>query len=63
MKILLEDLNSKVSREDIFKPKIGNRSSNEICIVNGVRAVNFATSKNLIVKSKMFPHCKIHKFT
>jgi hypothetical protein len=30
---------------------------------NGVRAVNFATSKNLIVKSTMFPHRKIHKYT
>jgi hypothetical protein len=25
--------------------------------------VNFATSKNLIVKSMMFPHRNIHKFT
>jgi hypothetical protein len=29
---------------------------------NGVRVVNFATSKNLIVKSTMFPYCNIHKF-
>jgi hypothetical protein len=27
---------------------------------NGVRVVNFATSKNLTVKSTMFPHCNIH---
>jgi hypothetical protein len=25
--------------------------------------VNFATSKNLVVKSTMFPHCNIHKYT
>jgi hypothetical protein len=31
--------------------------------VNGVRVVNFATSKNLTVKSTMFPHRNIHKFT
>jgi hypothetical protein len=30
---------------------------------NGVRVVNFATSKNLTVKSTMFPHRNIHKFT
>jgi len=30
---------------------------------NGVRAVNFATSKNLIVLSTMFPHTIIHKYT
>ena len=30
---------------------------------NGVRIVNFATSKNLFVKSTMFPHRNIHKYT
>ena len=30
---------------------------------NGVRIVNFATSKNLVVKSTMFPHRNIHKYT
>jgi hypothetical protein len=28
-----------------------------------VRVVNFATSKNLVVKSIMFPHRSIHKYT
>jgi hypothetical protein len=35
----------------------------EISNDNGVRVVNFATSKNLTVKSKMFPHHNIHKVT
>jgi hypothetical protein len=30
---------------------------------NGVRVVNFAASKNLTVKSMMFPHHNIHKYT
>jgi hypothetical protein len=30
---------------------------------NGIRVVNFATSKNLRVKSTMFPHRNIHKYT
>ncbi|PNF38231.1 hypothetical protein B7P43_G12379 [Cryptotermes secundus] len=30
---------------------------------NGVRVVNFSTSKNLTVKSTTFPHFNIHKFT
>jgi hypothetical protein len=29
----------------------------------GARIVNFATSKNLVVKSTMFPHRNIHKYT
>jgi hypothetical protein len=63
MKILLGDFNAKVGREDIFKPTIGNVSLHEINNDNGVRVVDFATSKNVIVKSTMFPHHNIHKFT
>jgi hypothetical protein len=29
----------------------------------GVAALNFVTSKNLVVKSTMFPHRRIHKYT
>jgi hypothetical protein len=63
MKILLGDSNAKVGREDIFRPTIGNESWHENSNDNGVRIVNFAASKNLIVKSTMFPHRNIHKFT
>jgi hypothetical protein len=63
MKILLGDFNAKVDREDIFKPKIGNESLHEISNDNGVRVVNFATSKNLTVKSTIFPQCNIQKVT
>jgi hypothetical protein len=63
MKILLVDFNAKVGREDIFKPVIGNESLHEASNDNGVRVVNFATLKNLIVKSTTFPHCDIHKHT
>jgi hypothetical protein len=63
MKILLGDFNAKVGREDIFKPTNGNESSHKISNDNGVRVVNFATSKNLVVKSTMFPHCSILKYT
>jgi hypothetical protein len=52
MKILL-DLNGKGGREDVFKPTVRA----------GVSVVNFATSKNLIVKSTMFSCCNIHKYT
>jgi hypothetical protein len=61
MKILLGDFNPKVDREDIFKLTIGDESLHEISNDNGVRLVNFATSKNLRVESTMFPHCNIHK--
>jgi hypothetical protein len=63
MKTLLGDFNAKVGREDIFKPTIRNECSHEISNDNGVRVVNFATSKNLVVKIIMFPHHSTHKYT
>ena len=63
MKILLGDFNAKVGREDIFKPIIGQESLHQDSNDKGVRIVKFATSKNLVVKSTMFPHRNIHKYT
>jgi len=60
MKIPLGDLNTKLWRKYIFKPIIGNESLHEDSADNNVRIVNFATSKNLVVESTMFPHRNIH---
>jgi hypothetical protein len=62
-KIFIGDFNAKVGREDISKPTIGNESLHEISNDNGIRLVNLATFKNLIVKSTIFPYQDIHKFT
>jgi hypothetical protein len=51
MKILLGDFSAKVGRKDSFKPTIGSESLQEINNDSGVRVVNFATSKNLVVKN------------
>jgi hypothetical protein len=63
MKILLGEFHAKVGKEDIFIPIIGKESLHLISNVNGVGLANFATSKNLRVKSTMFPHRNIHKYT
>jgi len=55
MKILLLVFIAKVGRENIFKSTIGNESLHQHINDNGVRIVTFATSKNLVVKSPMFP--------
>jgi hypothetical protein len=47
----------------MYKPTIRNESLHEISNDNGVRVVNFATSKNLIAKVQMFPHRNVHKCT
>ena len=43
-----------MGRENKFKPTIENESPHQVSNDNGVRTVNFATSKNLVVKSTMF---------
>jgi len=63
MKMLLRDFKAKVGRENIFKPIIVQESLHQDSNDNGVRLVNFTTSKNLAVKSTMFPHRNIHKYT
>jgi hypothetical protein len=45
MKILVGDFIANVGREDIFKQIIGNESLHEADNDNGVRVVNFETSK------------------
>jgi hypothetical protein len=49
-----------LGRDDIFKLRVGNESLLQDSNENGIRILNVATSKDLIVK--MFPHRKIHKY-
>jgi hypothetical protein len=46
---ILVDFNAKLWREVIFKPKLANDSVHRVSNDNGVRIVNTATSKNLVV--------------
>jgi len=55
--------NAKLGREDIFKPTIENQSLHQVGDDNGVRILNFVTSRILVVKSMMFPHRNIHECT
>jgi hypothetical protein len=63
VKVVLGDFNAKIGREEIFRPTVGLESLHDSSNDNGVRAINFATSKNLIVKSTCFKHKDIHKAT
>jgi len=49
--------------ENIFKPTCGNESLHEDSNDNGIRIVNSGASKNLVVKSTMFLHRNIRKYT
>jgi len=55
MKILLGDFNEKWG--------MGNDSLHQHSDDNGMTIFTFATLKNLVVKSTMFPHRNIHKYT
>ena len=63
MKIILGDFIAKVGRENIFKPTNGNESLHQVSNDNGDRKVNFVTLKSLVIKSTIFPHRDIHKYT
>jgi len=63
MIITFGDFNAKVGRKNIFKPTTGNESLHQDSNDNGVRTINFTTSKNLVVKATMFQHQHIHKYT
>jgi len=51
-----------VGGEDIFKPTVGNESLHQDSNDDGIRIVNFVTEKK-VIKSTMFPHRNIHKYT
>ena len=63
MKIVLEDFNAKMGKENILKPTIGNESPHQDSNDNWIRIVNFATSKILVVESTIFLRRNIHKYT
>jgi hypothetical protein len=58
MKILLRNFNAKVCRENFLNPSTGNDNRHETNTDNRLRVVKFATSRNLIVESTIFPIVK-----
>lgn len=63
VKIVLGDFNAKVGREVEYKEIAGRHSLHEISNDNGIRLIDFAKDKHLVVKSTMFPRKNIHKQT
>ena len=63
MKILFGDFNAEVGRKNIVKLTFWNKNLHQDSNDNGIRIINFATSKNLVFKCTMFPHQNIHMYT
>ena len=63
IKIILGDLNAKMGCEVYYRPTIGKYSLHENSNENGKLAIDFATSRNMVVCSTYFEHKDIHKAT
>lgn len=62
-KILLGDFNAQVGNETMYKPTIGGESAHDISNGNGMRLIEYAIAKELIITSTFFPSKLIHKHT
>ncbi|XP_039297987.1 uncharacterized protein LOC120354665 [Nilaparvata lugens] len=63
MKIIVGDFNAKIGKDECYKQYTGKHSLHAESSDNGVRLINFAASKNLVVGSTMFQRKDIHKAT
>jgi hypothetical protein len=50
-------------QEEMYRPIIGKYSLHTLSNDNGIRLINFACSKNVVVASTLFNHKDIHKMT
>jgi hypothetical protein len=63
VKLFLADFIVNVAEKEIFISAIRNEIAHEIIIDNVIRVLDYETSKNLIVRSIMFPQRSVCVFT
>lgn len=63
VKIIVGDFNAQIGREPHYRPTIGKESLHIASNDNGIRVINFAVSKHLVVSSTFFPRKDIYKQT
>ena len=63
VKIVLGDFNAKVGKEGIFGQTVGKFSLLTDNLDNGMRLIDFAAARNMVVSSTRFQHLDIHKAT
>jgi hypothetical protein len=56
-------MSAKVRKEQIYRPIIGKHNLHKMSNDNGMRLINFASSRNMVVSSTMFEHKDIYKRT
>jgi hypothetical protein len=60
VKLVMGDPNAKVDRETVHQPTIGKLSLHESTNENGLRLVDFAAGRQMVIKSTYFMHKRIH---
>ncbi|XP_039282916.1 uncharacterized protein LOC120351043 [Nilaparvata lugens] len=57
------DMNAKIGWEEIYKQQAGSHSLHNESNLNGIRLINFAASKGMVISSTSFPRKNIHEET
>ncbi|KAI8121895.1 Craniofacial development protein 2 [Lucilia cuprina] len=63
VKIVLGDFNAKIGKENVFGPIVGKFSLHDETSENGMRLIDFAAARNMVISSTRFKHLDIHKAT
>lgn len=63
IRLVLGDFNAKIGREEVYRSTIGSHSLHTNTNDNGIKLIDFALGKYMVVKSTMFPQKDIHKYT
>ena len=63
IKIVFGNFNAKVGQEGMFGSIVGQFSLHSTTLLNGVKLIDFAAARNMLVCSIRFQHLDIHKAT
>jgi hypothetical protein len=63
VKIIIGDLNAKIGQEEMYRHIIGKYSLHILSNDKGIRLINFACSKDMMVASTLFNHKDLHRMT
>ena len=63
VKIIIGDYNARVGQEVEYRPVIGRFSAHQLTNANGLKLIDFATSKNMAIRSTFFQHSLYHRLT
>ena len=61
VQIVIADLNAQVGQEETYWPTVGSFNVHQLSNENGLRLINFASSKHMSIRSTFFQHR--HRYT